>query len=492
MEIAWGILLSMSLLAASGCTATIREAATKHIVMINGRGDPVDTNRSHNRFFRFFVDYEQFPSEEEYQNHFRNVIEAMDGSTREQYERGKKRKVLIFVHGGLNTQVSTIVRANDLYEPIEQAGSYPIFINWQSSLISSYRDHLLFVRQGKWRDWGPLLAPFYLVMDILRGIARLPVTWYFMFYNDAEGVWDFEDGAYAEEAFRNLSKEYRDGHPPAIAISQGKDLRTPPEKILSFLQYVATLPTKLLIAPFLDAIGTSAWDVMLRRTRAVYHKEGEFSTGASNIKPEQEGEGGLSTFMRQLRLKVNQNPHQWEITLVGHSMGAIIVNEMLRRFSDLDFSNIVYMGAACTIRDYEDSLFPYLLNQAERRRQGGDEISNAHTQTQVYHLVLHREAERRERWEKIPKVVDLPPRGSLLIWIDSFLSKPETALDRTLGRWTNLAVALRNTPLSLRGQIHVKAFSVGKPARNTNPQEHSDLAKFPFWERPYWEPQEHR
>ena len=445
----------------------------------------MDPNRSHNKFLRFFKDYEKFTGEDGYKQHLEGVIRALGSSTQKQYNTTGKRKVLIYVHGGLNTQVSTIERAKDLYEVIDRAGYYPIFINWQSSLVSSYLDHLLYIRQGKWRNWGLLLAPFYLTGDILRGLARAPLTWSFMFYNDAESIGDFEHSRYANKVYKeSLKPAYdkalergQDGHTGVMAISEGYDRRTTPEKTVSFLQYVVTLPTKLLIAPFLDAMGTSAWDVMLRRTRMVYHKEGEFAARAHNITAEVEGEGGLSVFLRQLRRTVNRNPDQWEITLVGHSMGTIIINEMLRRFGDLHFSNIVYMGAACTIRDYEDSVFPYLT---------------AHRQTQFYHLVLHREAERRERWEKIPRVVDLPPRGSLLVWIDHFLSKPETALDRTLGQWNNLVVALRNTLPELHDRIHVKAFSVGMEVRSTDPQEHGDLATFPFWERPYWEPQRHR
>jgi len=88
------------------------------------------------------------------------------------------------------------------------------------------------------------------------------------------------------------------------------------------------------------------------------------------------------------------------------------------------------------------------------------------------------------------------------VWIDNFLSKPETHLDRTMGRWTNLMVTLRNTPTNLRNRIHVRGFDVGKPAVENcplpeevkgvpdacyQPQKHGDFANGPFWNTDYWQ-----
>jgi pimeloyl-ACP methyl ester carboxylesterase len=74
----------------------------------------------------------------------------------------------------------------------------------------------------------------------------------------------------------------------------------------------------------------------------------------------------------------------WEFVLVGHSMGAIIVNEIVRHYGEkLPISHIVYMAAACSIRDYEDSVWPYLrLGESQK------------AETYVHHLMLHPSAER--------------------------------------------------------------------------------------------------
>ena len=65
------------------------------------------------------------------------------------------RKVLIFVHGGLNTQVASLERVSTptkdrraMYAEIADAGFYPLFVNWQSSLVSSYVEQLVYIRQG--------------------------------------------------------------------------------------------------------------------------------------------------------------------------------------------------------------------------------------------------------------------------------------------------------------------------------------------------------
>src|SRR5699024_8620932 len=100
---------------------------------------------------------------------------------------------------------------------------------------------------------------------------------------------------------------------------------------------------------------------------------------------------------------------------------SIVLNELIRRFPQPDYSNIVYMGAACSIRDFERCVIPYLTK---------------HKSTRFYDLCLHPMAEDMEAhaW-------DLPPRGSLLVWIDNFLADPQTSKDWTLGRWENVVLA---------------------------------------------------
>ena len=49
---------------------------------------------------------------------------------------------------------------------------------------------------------------------------------------------------------------------------------------------------------------------------------------------------------------------KWQF--VGHSMGTMVLNELFRVAPDIRAERITYMAAACSIRDFQESLVPYL------------------------------------------------------------------------------------------------------------------------------------
>ena len=118
-------------------------------------------------------------------------------------------------------------------------------------------------------------------------------------------------------------------------------------------------------------------------------------------------------------------------------------SRLLRNFPELRVRAIVYLAAACTIDDYRASVLPYLAR---------------HQETRFYNLSLHPSAEEGE-WQK--KYLDLPPRGSLLVWIDNFLSDPSSPLDRTLGSWDNVLQVVHVIPQALRARTSLRMFDVG-------------------------------
>ena len=73
-----------------------------------------------------------------------------------------------------------------------------------------------------------------------------------------------------------------------------------------------------------------------------------------------ESSGGLAVFMRELDafMRVHGGYQTWSITLVGHSMGAIIVNRMIREHPNLPIDRVVYLAAACSLADYDASITP--------------------------------------------------------------------------------------------------------------------------------------
>ena len=512
----WGVVI----LAAAGC-ATLPNVPTTHIVMVNGRGNPVDptgnigcrakpdsckdAKEESRHLWILPIEYRQMDrglpeslparsdlSTGSYEAYLKALFEDLVKTAPTKHS---KRQILIFAHGGLNMQVGTVERAHELMQAIPREDYYPIFVNWQSSLFSSYFDHLLYVRQGEsWDGWGlmttPLFVPVYFGADVARAIARAPIVWYFMVQNWVKSVWNSATIAEADAIATELEQEYRQNptggglrmaHDPA-------DRREGWDAALAHTTTVLTAPTKLVGSMFIDAFGKSAWEIMLRRTHMLYHTEREFfesrKVAVDGRKPDRptsriRPDGALSVFLRRLQdvLVRNGGIEAWEITLVGHSMGTIVLNQMIREFGvkpaadvALPFNRIVYMAGAATVRDYQDSLFPYL-----RRNR------NAH----IYHLILHPKAEIRERFDPGIPYVDLPPRGSLLVWVDEFLSAPETPLDRTVGRYENLLPAVHNTPDEVRGRVHIKAFGAGRDVRA--PQEHGDFtSRLKFWKSECW------
>jgi pimeloyl-ACP methyl ester carboxylesterase len=178
--------------------------------------------------------------------------------------------------------------------------------------------------------------------------------------------------------------------------------------------------------------------------------------------------GAISAFLDRLRELNDAHANRYSITIAGHSMGAIVTSEILRRYPDLPYSNIVYMAAACTIGDFESAVVPRLQD---------------HPQAHFYNLCLSPYNEVRETsWE----FLNLAPRGSLLVWIDGFFSNPLIFEDRMLGRWDNILQATQVVPSQLGPQITIKAFGTG-PRFDYGPQAHGDFGGTAFWDSDMWQ-----
>ena len=510
----------------------------KNIVMVNAKGKPVDPtgnfdcNRPQegqegwcNGLHSSLSDYEEI-SEDLYAQHLKEMTNDIAFRIP---QTGSIKKVLIFVHGGMNTQAGTIERTARSHGAIEEEGYYPIFINWQSSFLASYKNHLLHIRQGEyWGEspqgsvWGLLTSPFYLIGDIARSIARAPVVIGLMVRSDIQSdptlrpiygenyriakeialsrFCDYDRQAHDKEFTKDEDKcpPQISPVPSTIPIWLGDDRRGLADMLVAGGKYILTFPSKLAISPILDAGGTSSWESMLRARSMLFQIERDCKlesdgTIRSDCKtalddareaklmplcsiPEVRQHGAILQLMQQLRFLKDCKGVKFDITLVGHSMGTIVVNEIIRRFDDLPINRIIYMAAATSIHDYEDSIFPYL-----QKKKNDPNVK-------FYHLILHSVSEVREAWDEYTLGIDLPPRGSLLVWIDNFLANPMDPQDRTVGRFVNLMLALHHTPSEIAKKIHVKGFRVGDPSES--PLKHSHFTyPFHFWESKCWEPQ---
>ncbi len=192
--------------------------------------------------------------------------------------------------------------------------------------------------------------------------------------------------------------------------------------------------------------------------------------GVTKTDPRARGAGRL--LMDALRARLSQakaNPEDpWgrlRLTLVGHSMGTMILNQLLEEYGDLEFDRIVYLAAAASIDDVRGAVLPYLRRHPNATFWG-------------FNL-----AETRESQEfNGPDVFE---RGSLLVWIDHLFERLNAPGNRTFGRARNLReyfeVPEKWTQRSEGGRR--RFFLVKFNRGEHDPQKHADFSKPDVLER---------
>jgi hypothetical protein len=89
-------------------------------------------------------------------------------------------RIVLFIHGGLVSLEEANKTAANL-EPkitLDDPTAYPIFLNWEAGLTSSYMRHLIYERngisyKGTPSAWAAIaITPFVFVADLGRGIAN--------------------------------------------------------------------------------------------------------------------------------------------------------------------------------------------------------------------------------------------------------------------------------------------------------------------------------
>jgi pimeloyl-ACP methyl ester carboxylesterase len=407
----------------------------------------------------------------DYRDHLDEVFDGLRASN--------KKKILIYIHGGLNDRPSSLERVETLVGCTPDTGClgdqyYPIFINWSSSLPSSYRDHLTRVRQGELRPVrAKLTSPWIFGEDLVTALASLPSSM-------AEELTDSASSR-NDSGFQRAYCDYKQGR-LNMDVYIGQDCRGTLQSFTDKTKYIPFGVLKVATLPVIDGFGEAAWGVLKRRTNLLFERETLPRYPGDDAA---EGDGPLSAFFRKLRQAKKDDP-SLELTIVGHSMGAIIVNRALRHFGDLDFKNVVYMAAACTLQDYYGTMFGGAGEKIKAGTTGQRGYLRRHPNTQLYHLTLQ---ERAEVLESRGGWFEVIPRGSLLVWIDNFLAEPEYRLDKMAGRISNLLRELDRTPQDVRPRVHIKSFDYGKRVAAQQPQGHGGFDDVSFWNPDYWNPQ---
>ncbi|MEE8105386.1 MAG: hypothetical protein V3T86_07620 [Planctomycetota bacterium] len=449
----------------------------RHVVMVDADGRIVRPEL--HRRFTLFRGYECLEDPDAW-------VKSILGQAEEYcLEDPDHREVVVFAHGGLNTRKGALRRALELRPRMLADGKYPIFLNWHSSLISSYLASLFYVWQGRnnryttglqklVRRW--ILSWCVLAADFGRGLLRLPVV-FFAQIGTSMGFFVDEPSKDAGKA-RKWFNQFFDNESmrawEALARLKkgenmprpGKDRRTSWEKFRRLFSYFLTLLIKVPSAVFIDGFGHSAWEVMLRRTKTAFRQDPGSALKCGRT------DGGMAVFFKHLE----EPSHELPITCIGHSMGTILLNQMLRGWPHLRLKNVVYMAAACTVRDAQGAMVSFLHDE-----------HNKDCKTIFHNLVLHRKAEAGDWWGF--RWFDPPIRGSLLVWIDNFLSNPHTPFDRTAGRFDNLLLTWNDIHELAAEKIRFRCFDAGDPARKDGqPQKHGDFTKRVFWNEEFWKP----
>jgi len=536
---------TLSVLVLTGCAAGLRELKpneepiVRNAIFVHPNGTPIEP--------RVGKPGRQFRSDTAYAKYLSGIMQAIRADT---VRRDGKHKILLRIHGGMNALSSSLdasVAMADSIRADASSGYFPIFVNWESGLLSSLSEHLLNTRRGEYYPArslaGAPLAPFYLASDLGQGLIRAPLTsarqlrnYFSRTFQNSQGpfpdperppsvaVVDTTQKSKPNDIAQKREQTLEAKQQPLAADARGRvGMASPADEltvsrftysrsnaevafhvgaaaaysippnlyILGYRHFVqgrrtssltptwaavaGWIPLKPFVMYVVDALGTPAWITMHRRSQAMFEDPNAFAHRQNAPPGYVSPSGALSHLLDSLEQQIRRDTAtKYELTVIGHSMGAIVATEMARRRDSLPIDNLVFMAPAASLREFEVGVIPYL----ER-----------HDSTQFYDLTLHPLADLREN-----HFLRIPPYGSLLEWIDSYYSRPENDFDRMMGKYNNVVQASFMFPTSVRGRVHIKGFGyndgTGCGPKKNLPYQHgqfNDLS-VPFWRPQFWHP----
>ncbi len=483
--------------------ADVREFVDRHTIVAQDRGD-IEGEKSG-----------QF--EEKFLLQFASIMTA--------FEKSRQDRILIYVNGGLNPLDAVRDQAANQIPCMIRDGYFPVFLIWQTGAFETYFEQILQIRNGELKDRWQVSSPLHLAGDIGEGIVRSPIT----LWNSVARYWNSTadvDPVYKVESDMEKARDQKKN-----PLYRNITILEPTEKSGNLLGremlHALGTPVRLGTAPILDAMGKTAWENMIRRSRMTVRTVWEVQPElrAREVKKFEEqircfprGTGVFAKFFQALQQYLkgpetsakdtllpyddcgiyrgrHKGAKSTPLTLVGHSMGTMVLNELIPSYSTLPYENIVYLAAASSIRDFQRSV-PWVIrrNMTWTKDKRPDKCG-----VKFYSLMLNPIAEARER-----SVHGLLLSGSLLEWIDDIYQNPKTMLDRTFGMWRNLRPALHVLEGAQRKCMSFKVFgfkSVDKKQRpkgikfcdrtsyeTSHPQKHGEFNDRDkcFWQKRFW------
>jgi hypothetical protein len=441
----------------------------RHVLMFDARGEPREPLGAH-----AYLVAEHTPSGAAKSSLFDEYVQnILDGIEAHRKQHGRAR-IIFFFHGGLNSRSAALERAQEQIAAMKKEAPdlYPIFVNWQTSLYASYKDHLLFVTKGQdtYSD-GRLLFPFKLAGDLSRAVFEI-VPDNHLAIRDLARHWTYvRDGAVQASGCPMNQLDFREGTTRERSFSNRAA-----DKLGAFASYVLT---KWWMTGVIDGAGSPAWSSMIYTSDRLFYSDQEMHHPYRYEHREPSGAGDFSYFLRELATRGGLQRGRDEVILAAHSAGAVVANAIVQHFGEtLPITTLVYMAPACTI----DELMT------------GGRVANflAGGKTrQLYILTLHEVSELSER-----HFIDLTPRGSLLVWLDQFIQpKSSEFRGHMMGRARNLRLHAHLIPCDIQPQIHITAFSeqprfaAGGEPPYPEPQIHGSFGDVPYWRgKEAWRP----
>src|SRR5581483_10503796 len=140
----WVHIAAMVVLAGwlTGCSTPVT-APREHVVLVDHTGHSLHVDDSPTK-----GSFLQQEKPDEFTAHLAEITNAIAHDTNCVGPDGVRR-VMLFVHGGLNDYSVSLARVTEDSPQIATNGYYPLFINWDSGLLNSYVEHLWLVRQGE-------------------------------------------------------------------------------------------------------------------------------------------------------------------------------------------------------------------------------------------------------------------------------------------------------------------------------------------------------
>lgn len=444
-------------------------------------------------------------------------------------------KLLVYIHGGLNKVTDSLANNELLKSAITTDNEhwyYPRFLVWPSDGLTNYFEHALNVSGGRYTEnvlRGLFGGAATLISDSLQAIVNIPRSWFTQAVNVKDHAWGLSDNRYQDssnaipsplrvshawvqardnyckyadksvdetdcradgyiERAQNVTKiqnKSDDNHANIYWSSYERNSHNPLKNPKIVWERVSALSRLTVGAITHSEIGAASWRNMKRRAANVTSPTLIFDSRINDRHAcSRNGQTCASAmeYFDELLLQINgsDDPSRYELTLIGHSMGAIILNSLINRSLDnlvkhQIVKDVVYMAAASNIQDTVLTI-RNLYHAYEIR---GIEFAEW---PQVSNLMLNRVAELSEMM-----FYGLVPTGSLLVWVDEVYERPNHPIERTMGAEVNVYAALPYIERQLgpyyTNKITFKAFD---RTRGSEPAMHGEFNDGKFWHPDFW------